>query len=145
MEKIWKRAVSSRFPDLVIDLKVSNYGCVEKITTGHLYTPHLKDGYYCIKRNKKTIFIHHLVAETFIEPRPENLVIDHKDGNKHNNKLSNLRYADSYENALKGNSSIDEIPQNLTLTDKVEYLNKKINKMEEKITKLLEQLNINIS
>lgn len=142
MEKNWKTAVSSRFPDLVVDLKISEDGMVKKITTGHVYNPHKKDGYYCIKRANKAIFIHHLVAETFIKPRPEGMVIDHIDGCKYNNKLSNLRYIENVENSIKGNSKVDQIPQNLSEKNKLEYLNEKINKLEEKITKLIEQLNI---
>ena len=148
MEKIWKKAVSSRFSDQVVDLEICNDGTVKKITTGHVYKPHKKDGYYCIKRNGKAIFIHHLVAETFIEPRPKGMVVDHIDGDKNNNILSNLRYVDNTENGIKGNSSLNEIPQNIKNVDKIKILEEKINKMEEqitkltKLTKLLEHLNI---
>lgn len=37
-------------------------------------------------------FVHHLVAEMFIGPRPLGLNIDHIDRNKSNNRVSNLRY-----------------------------------------------------
>lgn len=42
----------------------------------------------------KTIFIHKLVAEHFLSPKPtENHEIDHIDQNKKNNHISNLRWA----------------------------------------------------
>lgn len=42
--------------------------------------------------------IHRLVAETFV-PNPDNLpIVDHIDGDKHNNKASNLRWVDAKTN-----------------------------------------------
>lgn len=59
----------------------------------------------------------HLVARTFIGPRPEGLVICHADGNKNNNRLDNLRYDTQTENNLDkyriggkcGKLSIDQV------------------------------------
>lgn len=44
--------------------------------------------------------VHSLVALTFIGPRPAKYQINHKDGNKHNNELSNLEYVTMSENML---------------------------------------------
>ena len=49
-------------------------------------------------KKKKRIFVHRLVAETFIpnaENKPE---IDHIDGNPLNNNISNLRWCNHREN-----------------------------------------------
>lgn len=141
MEKIWKKAVSSRFPDLVIDLEVCNNGMVRKITTGYMFIPQLnKDGYYVITRNSKTIPIHHLVAETFIKPRPEGMVIDHIDGKKSNNNSSNLRYLTNLDNIIKGNSNDNEFP-NIRIIEKLNRLNNNVQILNDKITKILEHLN----
>lgn len=43
-------------------------------------------------------FVHSLVAEAFIGPRPTGLVIAHGDGNHLNNRLDNLRYCCPKEN-----------------------------------------------
>ena len=106
----WKKAVSSRFNDLVADLEVSNTGCVRKITTKREFKHDQKDCYKCIKRFKKTIYIHTLVAETFLGVRPEGMVIDHIDGDKSNNNLSNLRYATVEDNSKKGNKPLVKNP-----------------------------------
>lgn len=42
--------------------------------------------------------VHHLVAEAFIGPRPENLEIRHLDGNRQNNRVDNLAYGTKSEN-----------------------------------------------
>jgi len=142
MEIIWKNAISSNFPNLVIDLEVSNTSEVRKITNGLIFKPRLKDGYLSIKRNKKNIFIHHLVAETFISKRPIGLVIDHIDGNKVNNHVSNLRYITNIANVIKGNSNDKQIPQHIKNVDKIKLLDNKLINIEEKIDRLLEHFKL---
>lgn len=45
-------------------------------------------------------YIHHLVAEAFIGPRPEGLMVLHKDDNTFDNRAEHLRYGDRDENEL---------------------------------------------
>lgn len=49
-------------------------------------------------RKSKMAKVAHLVAEAFIGPRPEGLVINHLDGVKENNRPSNLEYCTVGEN-----------------------------------------------
>jgi molybdenum cofactor biosynthesis enzyme MoaA len=45
-------------------------------------------------------YVHHLVAELFIGPRPEGHQVRHFDGNSANNAATNLRYGTQSENEL---------------------------------------------
>lgn len=56
-----------------------------------------RDGYIYVARGKKP---HVLVLETFICPRPYKKAVNHKDGNKLNNHISNLCWVTWSENAI---------------------------------------------
>ena len=56
------------------------------------------EGYLRVKLNNKNISIHSLVAKFILGERPKDYVINHKDGNKLNNKASNLEYVTIAEN-----------------------------------------------
>lgn len=58
------------------------------------------DGYCKVCVNYKTYSVHRLVAETYLENTEHKPVIDHIDGNRSNNDISNLRWATVSENAL---------------------------------------------
>ena len=54
----------------------------------------VKDG------NRKYPTVHRLVAETFLPNPHDKKTVNHKDGNKHNNNLSNLEWMTMSENIL---------------------------------------------
>jgi len=56
------------------------------------------NGYLSVKLNNKNVSIHSLVAKFILGERPKDYVINHKDGNKLNNKASNLEYVTIAEN-----------------------------------------------
>lgn len=55
-----------------------------------------KDGYYFVNLSKngksKTAKVHRLVAETFLKKEGDYNIINHKDGNKTNNNVTNLEW-----------------------------------------------------
>ena len=55
-------------------------------------TAFTRQGYLAFKIKNKTKFAHHIVTENFLGKRPPDLCVNHKDGNKLNNDISNLEY-----------------------------------------------------
>ena len=79
-------------------------GEVANLKTGLIVRGSERNGYLRITIRNKQYSIHRLMWETFNEPIPEGYYIDHIDGNKSNNALSNLRLvtqSDNMKNAMK--------------------------------------------
>ena len=94
------------------DYEVSNLGNVRswrpignsknKPDNPTMLTQWINNGYptvtLSVKQKKKSISVHILVAEAFIGPRPDKNVVCHKDDNKLNNSVSNLKYGTYSQN-----------------------------------------------
>ncbi len=71
---------------------------------GRVVRPQYRDpqGYPCVvlyrSQKARCCFLHHLVAEAFIGPRPLGKEINHKDGNKRNPNVMNLEYVSPSQN-----------------------------------------------
>ena len=65
-----------------------------------------------INKKQKAFSLHRLLYETFIGPIPEGAQIDHIDGNRANNDLSNLRVVNQSENTKNAfdNGRAGQIP-----------------------------------
>lgn len=89
--------------------EVSNLGDVRSLRSGRLRKPvkNSQNGYLtmvlCGKDIKKTVYVHRLVAEAFVE-NPHGLdFINHKDENKLNNRADNLEWCTkAYNNTYNG-------------------------------------------
>ena len=82
---------------------VSTFGKVKNTKTGKILKSRLNRGGYLIidlyeDRVKKTHKIHRLVANAFIDNQDEKECVDHKNNDKTNNNISNLRFATPKEN-----------------------------------------------
>jgi hypothetical protein len=103
--------------------KVSNYGRVWNITNNNILSPSETSGYHKVRLSKNgetsDWLVHKLVFCSFNNEIniDKNFVIDHIDGNKHNNCLNNLRKISISDNVQKAyyeqklNSNIKPVSQ----------------------------------
>lgn len=80
--------------------EVSNYGNVRNKQTGHLLKPMLnrEGGYYRVYLDKQHCYVHRLVADAFFDGNHEKMDVNHIDGNRLNNNLTNLEWCSRKEN-----------------------------------------------
>ena len=101
---MWKPLIYKNI-DLSNKYEISEYGQIRNIKTHKVLKIHKTDnGYWgvCVslgnRQNKKHIKIHIAVACTYIPQNHENLVVNHKDGNKNNNYYMNLEWITQKDN-----------------------------------------------
>lgn len=111
--------VIDNFPNYSID----EQGTITNLTTGHTKSCWLcKNGYYYadLQRSgfKRKIPLHRLIALAFL-PNPENKrTVNHVDGNKVNNDLSNLEWATDKENMQHAyNNNLNHQPRKTSNTE----------------------------
>lgn len=86
--------------------KIDEFGNIfsfKRYKEGKKKSPYVdKDGYYCVSLmlngKAKGLKVHRLVAITFIENSNNLPQVNHKDGNKMNNHVSNLEWCSNIEN-----------------------------------------------
>jgi hypothetical protein len=96
--------------------EISTSSEIKNIKTGRVLKGRFNSSgyrYVGLRKNKKTYWrlVHRLVAKTFMpdyDYTNKDLVVDHIDGSRHNNELSNLRVISRSENA----SSYNDIKNN---------------------------------
>jgi hypothetical protein len=99
MKEIWRD-----IPNYEGYYQASTYGNVRNIKTGIILKPYInkKNGYAYINLSKnglsKTIRMHRIIALTFVKNKLNKPCINHKDGNKENNCVSNLEWCTQKEN-----------------------------------------------
>lgn len=123
MDEIWKE-----IPEFNGIYAVSNFGNVRnlKYQKTKKQSIHKAIGYkyVCLCKSGvcKTFYIHRLVAEIFLG-HETNLEVNHKDGNKENNHISNLEWVTHHENILHshriGLNKINQVKGSRTGTAKL--------------------------
>ena len=112
---------------------VSSFGRVKNTKTGKVLKAGLNShGYLNCNLyedgNRKNHKIHRLVACAFIDNPDDKLCVDHKNNDKTNNNISNLRFATSKENIQNSSIRLDN-----TSNIKGVYFNKKAKKWHARI------------
>lgn len=99
MNIIWKNIYLTDFSEKYL---VSTTGEIKNIYTGKISNKHIRNGYYavslCNNKITKTMNIHSLVANTYYGYK-QNMIINHKNGNKLDNTLDNLEHVTYKENS----------------------------------------------
>jgi len=107
MEEIWKPVLDWKYR-----YEVSNLGNVKRVLStnstfsGRLLKVNSDQKYIrvrlCANGNDETRSVHSLVLEAFVCRRPKGMVANHKNGNKHDNRLDNLEWVTPSENTQHG-------------------------------------------
>jgi hypothetical protein len=102
--EIWKPIFNGLY-EVSSEGRVRRMAASKGATVGQVLKPkRLRHGYLCVllcahsQYTQRTI--HSLVAEAFIGQRPPNHDVNHKDGDRGNNRLENLEYLTRKENCL---------------------------------------------
>jgi len=96
MQEIWKP-----IPDYE-GYEASTQGRIRNSRTGRILKPGLRSGYLHVDLQRKSKYVHILVAQTFI-PNPDNLPqVNHRNENKEDDRVENLEWCDAKYNANYG-------------------------------------------
>ena len=87
------------------DYEINRLGQIRRKATGRVLKPYDdRRGYLRVSLNGRNIKVHILVAKMFV-PNPHNYpVVDHKRGNKHDNRASQLEWCTLSENTRRAHA-----------------------------------------
>lgn len=128
MTEIWKQL---KIDEMVYNYEVSNLGNIRSTITKKILKPTLRNGYLslsiCKDNTKKTQSIHQLVALIFLGKKDnDKIIVNHKNGNKEDNRLENLEYITYKENT-----------QHAIDTNLIKKITKKVNKIDPNTSQII--------
>lgn len=91
-DEVWEKVDDSNY-------EISNFGRLRRIGRRKLIEGSISEGYIQVAINGVTQRVHRLVAKAFIPNPDEKEMVDHIDGNRTNNHVSNLRWVTAEENS----------------------------------------------
>ncbi|WP_019124649.1 NUMOD4 domain-containing protein [Peptoniphilus grossensis] len=119
---------------------------LRKDPQGYLMTDLYKEG------KQETVRVHRVVAEAFIKNTFNLPTVNHKDGNKENNKLSNLEWASYkdqsehlYKNNLKSKKGIEKSIKAMAKATSIKVRCKNNNKVYSSISKAAKEVGASAS
>lgn len=96
VKEIWKNIV---IKDKITNYEVSIYGNIRNIKTQYIFKLYKKEYIRCYI-NEKLYLVHRIMGQAFLENNHNHPVVNHIDGNKHNNNLYNLEWSTASNNTL---------------------------------------------
>ena len=107
--------------------QINKIGQIKNVNTGKILSQSLSSkGYYQVNVSNTTRRVHKLLAECFIN-NPNNLeTVNHIDGDKLNNSLSNLEWMSRSNNVKHSREVLGIIPIPYSKSNKIHHLNGKI-------------------
>lgn len=117
--EIWKQLYNLEYNEYYQNYEISNHGNYRNYKTKKILKPHSSGAYYYaniniynkqlnlkqVKKERINVLVGKYflnIPERYKNENIEDLVIDHIDGNKHNNYYKNLQYLLISENIIKG-------------------------------------------
>lgn len=107
----WKQLVYPGIPQDKNRFLISSMGRLMNKNTGTIYRPELlRTGYLSVRVGLSRcerihIILHKAVAYTFIKNTKSLSIVNHKDGNKQNNEVSNLEWCTARDNVIHAYSN----------------------------------------
>lgn len=98
----------------ISDVFIYKEGFVYNKHTGHKYEAINSSGYIEVRFNREKRIAHRIIWELFNGSIPLGMQIDHKDGNKLNNNIDNLRLATPMQNSANTLPKNKDLPKGVS-------------------------------